>query len=64
LLYATLSGRTENIQALLAAGASVNAADDSGRTPAAHAAASPIDARILKALLDAGADPDTGDIAG
>lgn len=64
LLYATLAGRADNVQALLAAGASVNAADESGRTPAAHCCSSPIDARILRILLEAGADPDTADATG
>lgn len=53
---AAIAGRMENIRALLAAGANLDARDRDGNTPL-HFAGSAGDTKLVLLLLDAGADP-------
>jgi ankyrin repeat protein len=60
LHHAALDGAADNAQALVAAGASVDAADDEGWTPL-HAAAHSQSAAVAELLLAAGAPVDAQD---
>lgn len=58
LHWAAIANRPDVIPALAGAGVSINALDESGYTPLMYAATIDFgDARVLKALLKAGADP-------